>query len=511
LGSPSKFVGSDMRRWSIALLVVANCRGGQLPEPAQISRAGTEAAIEHWSSFYAASSEDLYTLLGVQRRAGKRRIRWAFRSKCVQKLRRLDDLNLADFLEMARAWDVLGDPERRREYDTGGSRLRQETAWRLLRLPALKKLVAAEAMQPRRFCWRAADRRWWREELEAATQARALALSEGEGAPATTWADMVWTATVAALVGGCVQLVRGLPPRRRRDGGLSVLGLLHEAGAMADRVLECYLQDMRAAGLTVCAVVSWVVLGKAAVLVLHENIAVLVLVVTRIVLLPLGRLVAQLRLTRLRRHAAAAANGMRWRLVGAREAMLPALPALPAVDRGSAVRALRVAAACIGRATMRGLRVLLLWLRVAVWVVLFSLLWGASLALVVLATTWVALDVLSVPGQDLDSVLARLKQMDNALVVLMIAAPLLQPGVAHALWGQGARAVSQVRRRLVERPVKQLPTEPGDICIICFDELGPDSGLTHCRWGCGRALHAECMEKWLLRRNDCVFCQAWWS
>ena len=108
--------------------------------------------------------------------------------------------------------------------------------------------------------------------MEAATQARALALSEGEGAPATTWADMAWTASVAALVGGLVQLVRGLPPRRRRDGRLSMLGLLHEAGAMADRVLEFYLQDMRAAGLTVCAVVSWAVLGKAAVLVLHENI-----------------------------------------------------------------------------------------------------------------------------------------------------------------------------------------------------------------------------------------------
>ena len=40
--------------------------------------------------------------------------------------------------------------------------------------------------------------------------------------------------------------------------------------------------------------------------------------------------------------------------------------------------------------------------------------------------------------------LARLKQMDNALVVLMIAAPLLQPGVASALWSQGARAVGQV-------------------------------------------------------------------
>ena len=60
-------------------------------------------------------------------------------------------------------------------------------------------------------------------------------------------------------------------PNPNRDPD-QVLGLLHEAGAMADRVLEFYLQDMRAAGLTVCAVVSWVVLGKAAVLVLHENI-----------------------------------------------------------------------------------------------------------------------------------------------------------------------------------------------------------------------------------------------
>ena len=74
--------------------------------------------------------------------------------------------------------------------------------------------------------------------------------------------------------------------------------------------------------------------------------------------------------------------------------------------------------------------------RVALWVLVFSVLWGASLALVVLATTWVAFDLLAVPGQDLDSVLARLKQMDNALVVLMIAAPLLQPGVATALWSQ---------------------------------------------------------------------------
>ena len=59
--------------------------------------------------------------------------------------------------------------------------------------------------------------------------------------------------------------------------------------------------------------------------------------------------------------------------------------------------------------------------------------------------------------------------------------------------------------------VMAVATKPGDICVICFDELGDASGLTHCQWGCGRAVHAVCMEKWLQRRNDCVFCQAWWS
>ena len=57
-----------------------------------------EAALEHWSSFYAASSEDLYGLLGVPRKAGKRSLRWAFRSRCVQKLRRSADSELSDFL-----------------------------------------------------------------------------------------------------------------------------------------------------------------------------------------------------------------------------------------------------------------------------------------------------------------------------------------------------------------------------------------------------------------------------
>ena len=41
-----------------------------------------EAALEHWSSFYAASSEDLYGLLGVPRSAGRRESAGAMPADC---------------------------------------------------------------------------------------------------------------------------------------------------------------------------------------------------------------------------------------------------------------------------------------------------------------------------------------------------------------------------------------------------------------------------------------------
>ena len=182
------------------------------------------------------------------------------------------------------------------------------------------------------------------------------------------------------------------------------------------------------------------------------------LVVTRIALLPLGRLFGQLRVGRLRRRAAATLAQLRLRVAvavatlrgdgggaaaaggddydGARPEALPpraALaqmlargpPALPAlalrVDRAAAMRWARYGGAWVARGLWRAARVLLLWARVALWVLVFSVLWGASLALVVLATTWVAFDLLAVPGQDLDSVLARLKQV-------RLASP---PGPSH--------------------------------------------------------------------------------
>ena len=93
------------------------------------------------------------------------------------------------------------------------------------------------------------------------------------------------------------------------------------------------------------------------------------------------------------------------------------------------------------------------------------------------------------------------------------------------------------------------PVEPGDVCPICLGALSPppprddgaparaadpsDAPLTdtrkrrrrqrrlwaaraardakpilHCAWGCGRPVHAECIERWLRQKNVCVFCNA---
>ena len=32
--------------------------------------------------------------------------------------------------------------------------------------------------------------------------------------------------------------------------------------------------------------------------------------------------------------------------------------------------------------------------------------------------------------------------------------------------------------------------------------------ILHCAWGCGRPVHAECIERWLRQKNVCVFCNA---
>ena len=70
----------------------------------------------------------------------------------------------------------------------------------------------------------------------------------------------------------------------------------------------------------------------------------------------------------------------------------------------------------------------------------------------------------------------------------------------------------------------------GDICGICHDDLIPPEFLgddedvdeaakaaafaqvQYCKWGCGKGIHRECMRQWIARsRNECIYCQAWWT
>lgn len=70
-----------------------------------------------------------------------------------------------------------------------------------------------------------------------------------------------------------------------------------------------------------------------------------------------------------------------------------------------------------------------------------------------------------------------------------------------------------IARMLLRRPVPQHVPEEGDTCPICIDALD-EGDLLYCRWGCGRAVHAECMSSWRSHRNavgmtECLVCKAW--
>ena len=129
----------------MSLLLVLAAGAGGWPSSSS-GHAEPPAALDR--SWLYPAADDLYGLLGVKPKAGGWRLRGAWRGKCVQLLQRSDSDDGFAFFEAAQAWDVLGDAERRREYDEGGSRLRQVTAWRLLR--RRKRAAAAEETALRR-------------------------------------------------------------------------------------------------------------------------------------------------------------------------------------------------------------------------------------------------------------------------------------------------------------------------------------------------------------------------
>lgn len=102
-----------------------------------------------------------------------------------------------------------------------------------------------------------------------------------------------------------------------------------------------------------------------------------------------------------------------------------------------------------------------------------------------------------------------------------------------ALHAEAQRGINQVNGRFAEindrieaemnrnkssRPeVPQMELEPDESCCVCFEDLKEHHNLSYCKFGCGRNLHTECMEKWVVHKQQngqkisCPLCRTDWG
>ena len=76
------------------------------------------------------------------------------------------------------------------------------------------------------------------------------------------------------------------------------------------------------------------------------------------------------------------------------------------------------------------------------------------------------------------------------------------------------RTAASLRHWATRRAVPTLAPAPGDLCPVCHEVFGEEDeamAVAHCRWGCGRAVHDECIRAWMQRSDSCVLCGAKWS
>jgi hypothetical protein len=112
-----------------------------------------------------------------------------------------------------------------------------------------------------------------------------------------------------------------------------------------------------------------------------------------------------------------------------------------------------------------------------------------------------------------------------------LAALLAEP--AHRAAAAAPHIVARYEALVRGEAVAELPAraidEDTNVCAICYEELLPEGGaaggagaqgeaeLAHCRFGCGRSLHAACVAHWAAARRrahepvTCVFCRALWE
>jgi hypothetical protein len=113
-----------------------------------------------------------------------------------------------------------------------------------------------------------------------------------------------------------------------------------------------------------------------------------------------------------------------------------------------------------------------------------------------------------------------------------LAALLAEP--AHRAAAAAPHIVARYEALVRGEAVAELPPrdidEETNVCAICYEELlpelapgggaavgAPPAALAHCRFGCGRSLHAACVAHWAAARRrarepvTCVFCRAPWE
>lgn len=104
----------------------------------------------------------------------------------------------------------------------------------------------------------------------------------------------------------------------------------------------------------------------------------------------------------------------------------------------------------------------------------------------------------------------------NALLVATTLAPLANADAWRSALAALKQLAVQLRRRLYDAPVARIQPDTEDACAICLLPLAPDdhtplARLEYCRYGCGRAVHADCMATWLAHKPNCVFCGVQWT
>lgn len=105
----------------------------------------------------------------------------------------------------------------------------------------------------------------------------------------------------------------------------------------------------------------------------------------------------------------------------------------------------------------------------------------------------------------------------NAVLVATTLAPFLNHDARASAATAFANLATQLKRRLIDKPVNRRTPDADEPCAICLLPLQETSDgdkpqpMVYCRYGCGKAVHADCMRTWLSQKNQCVFCGTPWT